>query len=65
MKIIIPGHRTVTVCSDTNTYIEIPGDGPIEVVEAAGDEAPDYAVITSAAGGYVMVNTTDYVVTRV
>ena len=32
MKIKIPGHGPVTVYSDTNTYIEIPGDGPIEVV---------------------------------
>jgi hypothetical protein len=67
MKIKIPGHVPVTVYSDTNTYIEVPGDGPVEIVEAVAAGGPNYAVITEATAGdfYVMVNATDYVVTQV
>jgi hypothetical protein len=65
MIIKIPGRRAVTVYSDTNTYIEIPGDGPIEVVEAAtsGPIIPDQAWVSTVGGSDYWVSTvggTDY-----
>lgn len=67
MKIKIPSHGPITIYSDTNTYISIPGDGPIEVIRApvVSDGAPNYTVTTDAGTNYVMVDTTNYVVTQV
>lgn len=36
MKIRIPGHGPVTIYSDTNTFVDIPSDESVEVVEAPG-----------------------------
>lgn len=65
MKIKIPGRGPITIYSDTDTFVDLPGDVPIEVVEApgGGPVIPDQVWVSTVGGTDYWVSTvggTDY-----
>jgi hypothetical protein len=60
MKIKIPGHKSVTIESESDIFIEVPSDGPIEVVEAVVSGGPSGSGFLREDSGYILREDSSY-----